>query len=110
MAVGDVSLDAAALAAETGATAERATRVLAVVVALIDRYAPNAPVAVKNEAAIRFGGYLLQSDYGAVREEAIGPKSVEYNLNHAPMFRNSGAASLLSHWKVRRAGSIEGTS
>ena len=99
-----ITLTAADLAAETASTVARAERVLPVVVAQIERYAQGAPVAVKNEAAIRFGGYLLQSDYGAIRTETLGPKSAEYQMNHAAMFRNSGAAALLTNWKVRRGG------
>ena len=101
-----ITLTAAELAAETASTEARAARVLPLVIAVVDRYAPAAPASVKNEAAIRFGGYLLQSDYGAIRTETLGPKSAEYQMNHAPAFRNSGAAALLTAWKVRRAGSI----
>ena len=32
--------------------------------------------------------------------------SVEYQMNHAAAFRNSGAAMLLTGHKVRRAGSV----
>ena len=101
-----ITLTAAELAAETAATEARAARVLPVVIAMVDRYAPAAPAAVKNEACIRFGGYLLQSDYGSHRKESEGPQDVEYITNHAAMFRNCGAAALLTHWKVRRAGAI----
>ena len=101
-----ITLTAAELAAETAATVARAERVLPVVIAMVDRYAPAAPAVVKNEACIRFGGYLLQSDYGSHRKESEGPQDVEYITNHAPAFRNSGAAALLTVWKVRRAGSI----
>ena len=70
----------------------------------VDKYAPDAPHALSNEAAVRFTGYLLQADYGTVRAEALGPKSVEYVTNHAAAFRNSGAAALLSPYKHRRGG------
>ena len=55
-----VTLTAAALAAEIGATEERATRLLAVATEAVTRYAPNAPEALANEATIRFAGYLAQ--------------------------------------------------
>ena len=74
--------------------------------ALIERESPGAPQATKNEACVRMCGYLAQSDFGAVRSETIGPKSAEYVTNHAAMFRACGAKSLLSPWKVRRAGAI----
>ena len=74
--------------------------------AIVLEYAPEAPTALLNEAVIRLAGYLVQSDYGTVRDETIGPRSVSYQLNHATMFRNSGAAALLTRWKKRRAGAI----
>ncbi len=94
------------LAAESGATIDRATRVLPVAVQAVEDYAATAPEALKDEAVYRFGGYLLGSDYGAVRNESIGPRSVEYQMNHAAMFRNSGAAALLTRYRVRRAGAV----
>ena len=74
--------------------------------AMVERYAPGAPQAVKNEAVIRFAGYLRQSDFGGIVKEGIGPRDVEYTRNHAAAFRNCGAAMLLSPWKIRRAGVI----
>ena len=97
-----VTLTAAELADGTGATIERATRVLAVAAQLVTDYAPQAPT----EAVIRFAGYLMASDFGAVRAESLGPQSAEYVVNHSPAFRNSGAAMLLTRYKRRRAGAI----
>ncbi len=94
------------LAAESGATLDRASRVLPAAVQAVEDYAATAPEALKDEAVYRFGGYLLGSDYGAVRNESIGPRSVEYQMNHAAMFRNSGAAALLTRYRVRRAGAV----
>ena len=103
-----VTITAQQLADETGASLERATRVLAVATAAVIQYAPAAPEALQNEAVIRFGGYLLGSDYGPITDESIGPRSASYVTNHAAMFRNSGAAALLTRYRVRRAGSIAG--
>ena len=74
--------------------------------ARVEREAPGAPQAVKDEAVIRMAGYWAQSDYGSIRTETIGPRSIEYVVNHANAWRNSGAYGLLSPWKVRRAGVI----
>ncbi len=74
--------------------------------AMVEEYAPGAPQALKDEASIRFCGALAQSDYGTILKEDIGPRSVEYVTNHASMFRNSGAAMLLTRWKKRRGGAI----
>ena len=101
-----VTLTAETLAAEIGATEERATRLLAVATEVVTRYAPNAPEALANEAVVRFAGYLAQSDYGTIRTESIGPMTVEYVTNHAAMFRNCGAEALLTRFKRRRAGAI----
>ena len=74
--------------------------------ALVEREAPGAPGAVKDEATIRTAGYLHGSDFGGIRSESIGPRSVEYTASHAAMFRNCGAKSLLRPWRVRNAGII----
>lgn len=101
-----VTLTAQELANETSADLDRATRVLAVALRMVEDYAPLAPSEIQDEAAIRFGGYLLASDFGAVRSESLGPQSVELVTNHAAMFRNSGAAALLTRYKRRRAGAV----
>ena len=72
----------------------------------VERYASGAPQETKNEAVIRFAGYLRQSDFGGIQSESLGPKEIAWHPNHADMFRRCGAAALLSPWKVRRAGAI----
>ena len=74
--------------------------------ALVEDYAPDAPQAVRDEALIRCAGYLAGSDFGGIASESIGPQSYTWTVNHADMFRRSGAAALLSSWRVRRAGLI----
>ena len=74
--------------------------------AMVEQYAPGAPAAIKNEAVHRFAGYLSQAGFGAIAKDAVGPMSVDYVVNHANAFRNSGAAMLLSRWRARRAGAI----
>ena len=83
-------LTAEALAAEIGADLERATRLLATATAVVGDYAPTAPEALRNEAVIRFAGYLAGADYGATRTLTLGPQTVENVVNHAAMFRNCG--------------------
>ena len=72
----------------------------------VDRYAPGAPQAVKNEAVIRFSSYMIQSNTGPITSLDVGRVNIERTVNHAAMFRLCGAQSLLTHWKVRRAGAI----
>lgn len=78
----------------------------AMAAARVEREAPGAPQAVKDEATIRYAGYMAQADYGTVRKETIGPLDREHVTNHAAAFRLSGAYGVLSPWKVRRAGVI----
>lgn len=110
-----VAITAQVLAAEIGIDLDtnpddlvRAERLLDVALERVNAYAPLAPVAAKNEAIIRFAGYLTGSDYGGVKSESIGPRSVEYTppSTNAAMFRNSGAAGLLTIYRRRRAGVV----
>ena len=100
----------AALKAETGAsdtTDDELDRVGAAASTVIERYAPSAPDSVRGEAMVRLCGYILNSARRqSVTGEKIGDLSMEYSINHAAMFRHSGAQALLSPWKVRRAGAI----
>ena len=62
---------------------------------LVERYAPSAPVSVRDEACIRLIGYISQSSsYGAIRKMGVSSLDIEYVVNHSAMFRNSGAAAL----------------
>ena len=99
-------LAARRLALATGQSEALATVIGPVAAALVERYAPGAPQAVKDEATIRCAGYLATADFGAVQSEAIGPRSLTWTPNHADMFRRSGAAALLTRWRVRRAKAI----
>ena len=121
MAVGDLSPWPASTAAAS-LTAARATlrgafgdaptddridALGAAAAAMVEQYAASAPQALRNEAVIRFAGYLNEAKgYGAISQEDIGPLQLSRTTNHATAFRNSGAAGLLSRWRVRRAGAI----
>ena len=72
----------------------------------IEREAPRAPQAVKDEAVIRYAGYMVDGAFGAVESESIGDGSVTYQRNNAGAFRLCGASGLLAPWKIRRAGRI----
>ena len=72
----------------------------------VEREAPGAPQAIRDEAVIRYAGYMAGADYGAVKTEGIDSKTVEWTVNHANAWRNCGAGGLLAPWKVRRAGAI----
>ncbi|MCY4666172.1 MAG: hypothetical protein OXC00_16060 [Acidimicrobiaceae bacterium] len=101
-----VTITAAELAEATSMPAADAARLLPVATEKVERYAPDAPEALQNEAVVRYCGYLHGSDYGGVKSETTGPLSIEYQTNHAAAWRNSGAGALLSGHRVRRAGAI----
>ena len=87
---------------------ERASEVGELASALVERYAPSAPAAAKDEACIRFAGYLSQSaSFGAIRKGVVGPIDIEYVTNHSAIFFRSGAAMMLQNWRIFRAGVIE---
>ena len=58
---------------------------------LIDRYAPDAPVAMKHLALVRLVGYFWNSDNTLVSRYAL---------------RDSGALNLLARWRVHRLGIV----
>ena len=101
-----VSLTVADLESGAGLTSAQATRLLPVATALVQQYAPSAPTEIQNEAVIRLCGHLRQAPNG-LRKLDTGRVSIEYDTagGRAPL-RQSGAASLLSPWKRRRAGAI----
>lgn len=92
----------------SGLDLDRARALLALAEALIEEYAPGAPAAVKREAAIRVCGYVWDRKPGIRREATtIGDytRSATYEMSTGAL-RASGAMSLLSRWKTRRAGVI----
>ena len=89
-----------------GADAATVERLGAVAAAMVEQYAPDAPQTLKNEAVIRFAGYLTEANYGAMQSQKVGDLEGSYVASHANAFRNCGAAALLSRWRVRRAGAI----
>ena len=84
---------AALLAAETAAL-------------LVDRYAPDAPTPVSNEAAVRCTGWLLESPSSGALRERTGDLATTFSPESTGALRASGAMGLLSPWKIRRAGAI----
>ena len=72
---------------------------------VIQKYAPLAPQAVKDEAFMRLAAYM-HSKVDLVTRERDGEMEMEYDLNASALFRRCGAQGLLSPWKIRRAGAI----
>lgn len=67
------------------------TRLLGVADAMVDQIAPDAPDAIKDEARVRFAGYLFDQ-----------PSAARGDF-YSNGWRNSGAASLVARWVERRA-------
>ena len=101
-----VTITVSALATALRVNSTEATRLLAVSTALTDRYAPDVPEAIANEAAIRCAGWLKEQPHAAVRSETIGDISTAFAPSMQSALRHSGAMALLSPWKIRRAGAI----
>ena len=106
-----VTITAAELAEDIGSTAAVSDRLLLVVTDLVEAYAPDAPDAVSNEAAIRCAGWLADTPSSAVARSDAVVGSVETEMEYGPALRYSalrasGAMGLLSGWKQRRAGVI----
>ena len=75
-------------------TNARVRVILEAAIVMVEAYAPSAPEAIQNQATIRLVGYMHDS-----------PLAPEYRSHSNPM-AFSGAASLLSPYRVRRAGAI----
>ena len=101
-----LTITAAELAEAVGVDSATAIRLLAVATALVERYAPDAPAAIANEAAIRCSGWLAEQPNAAITSETEGDIRTSYAPTMLSALRHSGAAALLSQWKVRRAGAI----
>ena len=102
-----VTLTEAELEAALAINGALAARLHPVAVALVERFAPDAPDAVQNEAAIRCAGWLAESPAGAIRSEVTGDVRTTFDgARSLGALRHSGGMSLLSPWKVRRAGAI----
>ena len=86
-----------ALKVDSPDTAETAVlaRLLKAATALVERYSPNAPVDVQDEAVILVVGYWYDSPTSAA------------GSGYAHAFSNSGAQALLAPWRIHRAGVVK---
>ena len=100
------ALTVAELVAATGMAEATAERLLPVAAEQVDRFAPDAPQATKNEAVIRVAGWLASQPAASIREKSVGPLSISFAVSEKSALRHSGAMGLLSPWKRRRAGAL----
>ena len=99
-----VTLTARQLGPAIGVDASTATRLRAVVVALVDHYAPSAPEAVANEAAIRTAGWLAEQPNASIRSEREGEIQTDFAPSQTGAMLHSGAKSILYPWRAKTAG------
>ena len=80
------------------------TRLHAVALAAVEGYAPSAADAIKSEGIIRTAAYLQADDPAArvLRRMQTADLQIEMRAPGSPL-RLSGAAALLSPYRVRRA-------
>ena len=108
--VSGVTISASELATAAGITVEVAERLLPVATAMVIRYAPDAPSVLLNEGVIRVSGWLSGRTATGATSEALEVGAFRSETRHSPSqqgaLRFSGAMSLLSPWKQRRAGLI----
>ena len=97
MAITAVQLANALRVGDTTEETEIVTRLLGVGTAMVERYAPGAPVVIQDEATIRVAAYLFDQPHAGARG------------SYANALRNSGAAALLAQWRVQRADALTET-
>ena len=73
-----VTITAAEVAEAVGVDPATATRLLAVVTELVNRFAPDAPDAIANEGAIRTTGWLAEQSSAAITSETEGDIRTSY--------------------------------
>ena len=95
-----------ALGLHTTTSARLIWRVGAAASALIEREAPGAPDAIRDEAVVRCAGWLLDSPASGIRSQAEGEIRTSFSPAMTGAMRASGALSLLAPWRIRRAGAI----
>ena len=93
-------------ALDGGLADDRVDALGATAAALVERYAPAAPQAVRDEAVIRTAGYLADQPAASLTMMTLGPMTHQFAPARQSALRHSGAMALLSPWKVRRAGAI----
>ena len=80
-----------------------AGRLLPVASALVERFAADAPVEIRNEAVIRLAGWLRQSPPGDLVPTGVGGIDFTWRPGASRnAMRQSGAVGLLAPWRKPR--------
>ena len=92
------------------ADSEKIVRYAAVASVLVERYAPDAPQVIRDEAVLRCAGWIKGTPAALpLNSLRVGPITIRRNPSmsrYSSALRDSGASVLLGPWKVRRAGVI----
>lgn len=99
-----VTITAQELAAAIGSDSPSGARLLEVCTEMVNDYASDVPDAIANEAVIRTAGYLHEVPPGIMSQSVEDVGSIAYKGTNP--LRASGAMSLLSPFKKRRARAI----
>ena len=102
----------ASIASGAKLTDDRAAALGETASALVERFAPDAPQAVRNEAVIRVAGWIRSREPMPLQAFTVGGLRMDFRERfYSPdALRNSGARSLLTPWRTRRALPVESTS
>ena len=85
-------------------SATEAARLAPVVSAMVDKYAPDAPLVLRREAAIRVAGWLADSPVSSLRSTTVGPVSFDFAPSQRGAMLHSGAKSILYSYRMKTAG------
>ena len=83
------------------------TQKLAAASAVILEYAPNAPDAIHNEAAIRMIGFLVDAPFSGGAGSFIN--ALQGKVINLDLLAMSGASGMMAAWRTHRAGIITKT-
>ena len=95
----------ASIAGGSSLTDDRAAALGETASALVERFAPDAPQSIRNEATIRIAGWLHAREPKPMQGITVGGMRLDFRERHysPDALRNSGARPLLQPWRVRRA-------
>ena len=88
-------------------TDEQATRLGSMAAEIVETYASRAPDGIKLEAAMRLTGWWSQSLAVPISSRSYGNAgSVDYALTRLNPLLHSGAAMILTPWRVHTMGVV----
>ena len=101
----------ASVANGAGLTDDRAAALGSAASAMVERFAPDAPQAIRNEATIRIAAWIYTREPKAMQSMSVAGIRLDFRERFfSPnAMTNSGARALLAPWRTRRALPVEDT-